>query len=178
MPEIEIKPFTADITPSLQEHFQRNRGESGKEGIYFSPFEPDDPDGPSGLSVEKTQLPLDTPGWLRIFYALDTNSGQVVGHVDLKSDGLKTGLHRCMLGIGIETPYRGMGIGTRLMNSAIEFARSEQSLVWIDLGVFSNNLRAFSLYKQLGFIETGTVRDRFRIGGESIDDIQMVLNVA
>lgn len=178
MPGIEIKPFTVDITSDLLEHFERHLSESGKEGIHFMPFEPDDPDGPSGLSVEKALLPLDTPGWLRVFYALDTDSRQVIGHVDLKSNGLKTGLHRCMLGIGIETAYRGMGLGKRLMNTAIEYARSEESLVWIDLGVFSNNRKAYSLYKQLGFVEIGTIKDRFRIGNESIDDIQMVLNVA
>lgn len=177
MSAIEIKPFTVDVRPGLLEHFQRHRHESGKEGIHFMPFPPDDPDGPTDISIEKALLPLDTPGWQRWFYATDSGSGHIIGHLDLKSDGLRAGLHRCELGIGIETAFRGMGLGKKLMNTAIEFARSEESLAWIDLRVFANNTKARVLYKQLGFTEVGILKDRFRIGSESIDDILMLLNV-
>lgn len=142
------------------------------------PFAPDDPDGPRGFSSEKLQLPLDTPGWQRCFYARHTASGQIIGHVDMKSDGLKTALHRCEPGIGIEKDFRGKGLGKQLMNTAIEFARNTESSAWIDLRVFAHNTKARALYLELGCSEVGVLKDRFQINGELIDDIIMVLDVA
>ncbi len=57
---------------------------------------------------------------------------------------------------------------------AIGWARNS-GLAWIDLGVFRPNLRAQALYRKLGFVELGVTRDRFRLDGESIDDISMTL---
>jgi RimJ/RimL family protein N-acetyltransferase len=43
--------------------------------------------------------------------------------------------------------------------------------------VFAGNARARKLYQRMGFIETGWVRDCFRIDGVTIDDISMVLDL-
>jgi RimJ/RimL family protein N-acetyltransferase len=43
--------------------------------------------------------------------------------------------------------------------------------------VFGHNAAALALYRDLGFEEAGTVTDRFRIDGRSIDDVIMTLNV-
>jgi RimJ/RimL family protein N-acetyltransferase len=174
---IKIHGFKADFCSELEKHLGRHRKESGRNGIHFMPFAPDDPDGPGGISMEKAMLPDDRPGWQRWFCARDSTSGRIIGHVDLRHDGLKASKHRCELGIGIEEAYRGKGIGKRLMNTAIEYARSREFLAWIDLRVFGNNIGARSLYKQLGFTEVGVIRDRFRICGESVDDMMMVLDV-
>lgn len=141
------------------------------------PFAPDDPNGPMGISTDKALLPLGNLGWQRWFYARDADSGNIVGHVDLKHDGLSAGLHRCELGIGIETRYRGAGLGRQLMETALSFARDTGSLAWVDLRVFANNTRALALYRQLGFTEIGVLKDRFRIGDDSIDDIVMTLRI-
>ena len=174
---IEILRFSAELDSALDAHMRRHCGESGRDGIHFMPFEPDDPNGPGGISVEKALMPHHEPGWQRWFCARDIRSGDIVGHVDLKQDGLRTGSHRCELGTGVEQAYRGKGVGRRLMNTAIAYARGQSFLHWIDLRVFANNTRAREFYLQLGFVETGVLRDRFRIGGESIDDVLMVLDV-
>jgi RimJ/RimL family protein N-acetyltransferase len=64
------------------------------------------------------------------------------------------------------------------MNTAIEFAHDSRILMWIDLRVFAHNTAAHALYRSLGFVEIGTVPDRFRIEGESIDDILMTLRLS
>jgi RimJ/RimL family protein N-acetyltransferase len=175
---VEIKQFTAAIRSELEEHLQRHVKESGRNGIHFMPFTSDDPDGPGEISMEKALLPIDRPGWQRWFCAQDTVSGVIIGHVDLKHDGLRVGSHRCELGIGIEESYRSNGLGKQLMNAAIDYACGKEFLTWIDLRVFGNNTWARALYQQLGFVEVGVLRDRFRIGGESIDDVLMVLDVS
>jgi RimJ/RimL family protein N-acetyltransferase len=178
MTTVEIKPLAVETSANLLEHFTRHRRESGVDGMHFMPFAPDDPDGPEGVSVEKVFWPLDKPGWQRWFCAHDTTSGTIIGHVNLKSDSLKAGLHRCELGMGIEKAYRGLGLGKALMERAINFSRGSKELSWIDLRVFAHNSPALALYRKSGFTEVGILRDRFRIQGQSIDDIVMVLNVA
>jgi len=148
------------------------------------PFDPDDPQGPRGLDVEALAWPLDRPGWHRWFVAEaapDTTGGnpdpRIVGHVNLKGDGLRTGVHRCELGIGIERPWRGTGLGRQLMTTALAFAENAPGLAWVDLRVFAHNARARQLYERLGFEEIGVVRDRLRIRGEVIDDVLMTRRV-
>lgn len=173
---VVIEPVSERVMPRLLEHFERHRQESGRDGdSHFMPFEPDGEAGPVGLDPERWQWPLDRPGWQRWFLAIDQD--RVVGHVDLKGDGLATGQHRCTLGIGIERPWRGRGLGRRLMVTAMDFARQAPSLEWLDLNVMGGNLRARRLYEVLGFEVIGTIRDRFRLQGEPVDDVLMTLSV-
>ena len=171
-----IRPLIRADAAGFQRHFVRHRAESGRGDHHFMPFAPDDPDGPDGLDVDALNRALNEPGWQRWFVALDDRTN-IVGHVDLKGDGLKTGQHRCELGIGIERGYRGAGLGRRLMATAIEFARGIETLTWIDLRVFSHNAAGRALYLAMGFSEAGTLVDRFRIEGQTVDDVIMTLKV-
>jgi RimJ/RimL family protein N-acetyltransferase len=139
------------------------------------PFAADDPEGPAGVHLDKLEVPVTEPGWERAFVAM-AGSQQFVGHVCLKSSRLRTMLHRCELGLGVEVAWRGQGLGERLMQTAIEFARRQQ-LHWVHLSTFSHNFPAQALYRKLGFRETGFVRDCFRIDGQSIDDVLMTLQL-
>lgn len=173
---INISPFKPSDHQRLLQHVKRHRSESGIGGSHFMPFAPGDPTGPKGISIDQAFWALDQPGWQRWFCAHEVASGQIIGHIDLKSDPLRAGLHRCELGIGIENAYRRNGLGRRLMTEAISFVRGNKGIDWIDLRVFANNLPARSLYKSLGFVEVGTVTDRFRIDSERIDDVIMTLH--
>lgn len=163
-----------DVT-RFQEHFSRHRAESGRGDQHFLPFAPDDREGPN-LDVDALNRTLDEPGWQRWIIAIDDEEN-IVGHVDLKGDGLKTGRHRCELGIGIEREHRGKGLGRRLMETAVEFARDAGTLTWVDLRVFAHNAAARALYLDMGFSEVGTLVDRFRIEGQTVDDVIMTLKV-
>lgn len=172
---IHIRAATAADQSLLQNHLLRHRAESGRGDIHFMPFAPGDSDAPAGLNAASLSLALDSRSWQRWFVAIV--DGQVVGHVSLKGDDLNTGLHRCELGIGVERTHRDQRIGIALMNTAIDFARSADELSWVDLLVFAHNTRARALYRSLGFIEVATLVDRFRIEGESVDDVVMALAV-
>jgi len=145
--------------------------------MHFMPFAPGSIDGPKGPDPLNLNLPLQVSGWERCFCAFDTQANRIIGHVDLKGGRLETEMHRCILGIGIEANYCGQGLGTILMQTVIEFARSEPQLHWIELGVFADNVRARALYRKMGFVETGTTPDRFRINGVVIDDVMMLLKL-
>ncbi len=170
------EPGDAADIDALAAHFYRHRLESGVgDDWHFMPFEPGASDGPRGPDPAVISRTLDQPGWQRWWVGAD--DGLVVGHVNLKGESLVTASHRCELGIGIERGYRGRGLGRALMVRALEFARREPALVWVDLKVFAHNLPARALYQTLGFEEVGVVADRFRIAGDSVDDVVMTLRV-
>ncbi len=171
-----IRPLIAGDRARFRDHLERHRRESGRGESHFLPFVPGDREGPKGVDFAVLERPLDEPGWHRAWVAV-AGDGEIVGHVELKGDGVKTGLHRCELGIGIERACRGGGLGRRLMDTAIEFARGVETLAWIDLRVFAHNAAGRALYLSLGFVEVGRVADRFRIDGESIDDLVMTLEI-
>jgi|JI8StandDraft_1071087.scaffolds.fasta_scaffold39601_3 GNAT superfamily N-acetyltransferase len=108
-------------------------------------------------------------------YKRDVN--EFVGHLTLRCGGIPASAHRARLGMGIEKPYRSMGIGQALMTVAVQWAREQDSISWIDLSVFSKNRAARSLYSAHGFKEVYTITDALRIENEIIDDVQMTLKV-
>lgn len=171
-----IRPVGIADRDRLAAHFARHWAESGRGEPPFMPFAPGGAGQPRPVDGQPLALPLSEPGWQRIFAAV-TDAGDIVGHVDLTGDRLHTGLHRCRLGIGIERAHRGQGLGRRLMQTAIAFAEAADSIAWLDLRVFAHNRNARSLYLALGFDEIGTVIDRFRIDGLSVDDVIMTLDV-
>jgi RimJ/RimL family protein N-acetyltransferase len=174
---LPIRPLTRQHVRLFDEHFFRHKAESGRGDYHFMPFEPGDAEGPRGLDARLLELPLDAPGWQRWWVAWSADERSIVGHVNLKGDHLKTGLHRCELGVGIERAHRAHGLGRCLMAQAIDFCRAAPSLVWLDLRVFGHNTNARGLYTTLGFVEVGVLADRFRIGADQIDDVIMTLKV-
>lgn len=178
MNQFPIRPLTIDNLPLLNAHMIRHRSESGCGGDHhFMPFVPNDNAAPTHPAAGSLIRGLDELAWQRWFIAF-VDDDTVAGHIDLKGDSLRTGLHRCMLGIGIERPYRGAGLGRRLMQTAIDFAKAAPSLEWVDLCVFGHNAPARALYRAMGFQEDGTIPDRFRIRDDIVDDVLMSLNVA
>jgi ribosomal protein S18 acetylase RimI-like enzyme len=170
-----IRAVTLDDRKPFEEHIVRIRAESMPDDP-FTPVTAADRIDASKLDFEVYALPLTEPTWRRAF-VLVAADGTFVGHADLKGDRFVAGLHRCELGIGIERPYRRLGFGRRLLEHALDFARAAGTIEWVDLYVFGHNVTARALYESLGFRETGTVRDRFRIGGRAIDDVGMALKI-
>ncbi len=169
-----IRLLAVDDLPRLLDHGERLWAE--REVIRSRPFA----HGTSydrGPREERLRTEWSTPvtdvKWSRC-WALVAGDHTVVGHCDLKGGAIASELHRATLGIGIEAAHRDRGHGRALCEAAIAWARDQQ-LAWIDLGVFGGNARARALYRKLGFIEVGTTKDRFRVDGESIDDISMTL---
>ena len=74
--------------------------------------------------------------------------------------------HVAELGMAIHDEWQGKGIGTALMQAAIELADSWLALSRLELTVFTDNEAAIRLYKNCGFEIEGTHRRyAFRDGG-------------
>jgi RimJ/RimL family protein N-acetyltransferase len=160
------------------DHLQRHFRESGKEGDpIFHPvpdFESWDKEKMCAELKKKWAAPLNEP-WERAWILRDGN--QIVGHATLRGGFLAAGLHRCIYAIGLERSARGLGLGRALTLACRQWAATEAGLEWIDLRVFSHNKPARKLYDSLGFEFIGETKDMFRVNGESIDDIHMVLRL-
>ena len=86
--------------------------------------------------------------------------------------------HSCKIGVTVLANYRNLGIGTKLIEYILSWAKKNE-MMRVELDVFSNNPRAYALYKRLGFDEEGRKKNAVFIIDESpkksyCDIIEMV----
>ena len=84
--------------------------------------------------------------------------------------------HRADLGLSVLKEYWNRGIGSRLMESLIKYAR-ENGIELIYLDVRSDNSSAIHLYNKYGFRKTGSYPAYFKIGDAYFDFDLMVLDL-
>ncbi len=84
--------------------------------------------------------------------------------------------HVGVLGIGIKSGFRGIGIGTAIMKTLIEEAKKAGLKVLI-LDVFDTNKTAKELYKKMGFKEVGKIPKGICRNGKYIDLVKMSLEL-
>jgi ribosomal protein S18 acetylase RimI-like enzyme len=90
--------------------------------------------------------------------------GAVVGWCDLTPKDRPVYAHAGVLGMGLLPPFRGRGIGTRLMTTVLNAAR-RAGLHRVELTVRESNTSAIALYKAMGFEVEGCFRDAVRVDG-------------
>ena len=98
-------------------------------------------------------------------------AGEVIGsiHVDASRHGFGE------IGMAILREWRGRGVGSALMEAAIDWAR-ERGLHKLSLGVFAHNTAGLALYRKYGFVEEGRrIKHYRRQSGELWDSIEMGL---
>lgn len=86
------------------------------------------------------------------FVAVDS-AGRRKGGLRLSSDDSPDG-HGWVIGVGIEADARHQGVGQRLMEAAISYARMAGD-AYLFLMVDPANAAAIALYRRTGFLETG-----------------------
>jgi ribosomal protein S18 acetylase RimI-like enzyme len=81
-----------------------------------------------------------------------------------------------VLGIGIKSPYRGIGIGTIIMEMLIEESKKAGLKVLV-LDVFDTNRIARKFYEKIGFKEVGRIPKGIFKNGIYIDLTRMALEL-
>jgi len=108
-----------------------------------------------------------------VLWELAEVDGELAGTLTLSRYGnLAKTKHIRELEIGIAKPFRGIGVGTALMDCAIRWA-DRRKVKKVILSVFSTNGRALSLYKKFGFLREGTRKKQYLIDGEYVDEVMM-----
>ena len=103
------------------------------------------------------------------------SGGRIVGQLTLDGGKRRNVRHAAILGITVAQEWRGQGVGRRLMEYAIEWAREGAILTRIELHVFTRNENAIRLYESCGFQLEGHRRHPVRRDGEYLDDLVMSL---
>lgn len=79
------------------------------------------------------------------------------------------------IGMMVDADWRGRGVGTALVDAAVEWARAE-GMHKLTLSVFPHNEAAIALYRKFGFVEEGLRRRHIRrANGDLWDLIEMGL---
>ncbi len=87
---------------------------------------------------------------------------------------LSKGKHRAVFGITINKNEWGKGLGTEMIKKVIKTAKAI-GYTQLELGVFSENLRALKLYEKMGFSECGRIPYAAKKSdGHFMDEILMV----
>lgn len=102
-------------------------------------------------------------------------AGRIVGMLNCKGGTRRAKRHEVVLGISVAREWRGKGVGKKLMERAVEWARGTGVVTRIELIVFARNEVARHLYESLGFVVEGCLRRAIRRNGEYFDDLVMGL---
>jgi RimJ/RimL family protein N-acetyltransferase len=132
--------------------------------------------GEFNLTVEEERaiLEADAKSDNSVFMVAEVD-GQIIGLLGCTGGMRQANRHSTYLGMSIRKEWREQGIGTALMQAAIEWARGTGIITRMELEVFAHNARAIHVYEKCGFQAEGIRRKAFFRDGQYIDSIVMAL---
>ena len=183
---LSVRMLAVEDAPAFVDHLVRNAPSPGVRSPPISDPFPSSQKIDAAAYLKSAQrrwlIPAGEPGWGRAWGVFANSSFEkdfLVGEVTLSTSRLiETQMHRAILGMGIEPSYRGNGLGTEMLKTALSWAKEQHFLAWVDLGVFAHNAPARRLYANFGFQEIGRCVDCFRVDDVRVDDIQMTLDLS
>jgi RimJ/RimL family protein N-acetyltransferase len=105
-------------------------------------------------------------------YVVAEVDGKVVGNSELGRKTNGRDKHVGTIGIAIRDGFREIGIGTEMIKTQIDQAKS-MGLKVLTLSAFANNERAHHVYQKVGFADTGRIPKKFFKEGNYIDETLM-----
>ena len=103
----------------------------------------------------------------------DMESGRLVGHIGLYYIDLIARKAEFSIYIG-DMAFRGKGIGSDALRTLIKYGFEELNLNKIWCEVYSNNA-AVDIYRKVGFVDEGVLRQNAFKNGEYVDGIVLSL---
>lgn len=101
-------------------------------------------------------------------------NNEIVGLIDFSNGPRARISHTGDFGMSVDASFRGLGIGTILLHSLIDWAKNTDKIEKINLRVHSDNDIAIGLYKKLGFVIEGVQKKDLKYGpNKYIDTILM-----
>lgn len=99
----------------------------------------------------------------------------IVGMLNARRGSRKRVQHICHFGISIQEAHCNNGLGGRMIQMLLDWAKQDAQIEKVSLEVFSHNERGIHLYKKLGFViegkkekhakfEDGTYTDEYVMG--------------
>jgi RimJ/RimL family protein N-acetyltransferase len=169
-PELQPAAVTMDvrIVPIARHHlagFHSALDRVAREGRHLAMLE-----APSFVRTRRFVLDSLKAGAIHVVAVAGYD--EVVGWCDLRPKSAPTLRHSAVLGMGLTAPYRGQGLGSRMLAATLD-AAGQAGLQRAELVVRADNAPASALYRRFGFRLEGTLRDYLRVDGVSHDALQM-----
>ena len=109
-----------------------------------------------------------------LFMLVACAEGEVVGNLGLETSPNRPRMrHAGSIGMAVRDDWQGKGVGTALMEAALDLADNWLNLMRIELRVYVDNSAAVALYKKFGFEIEGTHRRLAFRNGEYVDAYSM-----
>jgi putative acetyltransferase len=100
---------------------------------------------------------------------------QVVGHLNIHtSPDRPRRRHAGQIGMAVRDDFQGQGVGTALLQAALDLADSWLNLRRMELEVYTDNEPAVRMYQRAGFVIEGTLRQYTFRDGKYVDVYAMV----
>ncbi|XP_015972760.1 uncharacterized protein LOC107496078 [Arachis duranensis] len=94
----------------------------------------------------------------KLAYYSDICVGAIACRLEKKENGGQIRVY--IMTLGVLAPYRGLGIGTKLLNHVLDLC-SKQNISEVYLHVQTNNEDAINFYKKFGFEITETIQNYY-----------------
>ena len=102
---------------------------------------------------------------------------EIVGNIDLTGNRRKIMEHTAVIGMGMLKEWRNTGLGTALLKLTIEWAKENSILELLWLQVYTDNELGLCLYRKIGFVENGIMKNFFKQDGKYFDNLTMTMNL-
>jgi putative acetyltransferase len=129
------------------------------------------------------QLPLQSVEGVRKRFFSETREGlyhlvacmdeEVVGHLGLETFTRPRRRHVGEIGMAVRDDWQSQGVGTALMEAALDLADNWLNLTRIELSVYTDNAAGTALYEKFGFEIEGTHRRYAFRNGDYVDAYSM-----
>jgi L-phenylalanine/L-methionine N-acetyltransferase len=108
------------------------------------------------------------------YHLLAVVEDQIAGHLGLTTDPNRPRRkHAGGIGMSVHDDFQGQGVGTALLEAAVDMADNWLNLLRLELTVFVDNEPAVRLYKKCGFAIEGTLRHHSFRAGRYVDVYSM-----
>jgi putative acetyltransferase len=100
-------------------------------------------------------------------------AGEVVGNLGLTRLTRPRRAHVGEIGMGVREDWQSQGVGSALMQAALDLADNWLGLRRLELTVYADNAPAIALYRKFGFAVEGTHRAYSIRNGAYVDTLSM-----
>lgn len=128
--------------------------------------------------LERVQSHIDMieHGHFYSLVAIDPEAGEVVGNASFRFAVRKKLAHSAELGMGVLPSHQRVGLGSMMLDRAIEDMRRHPTIERLDLTVIASNTHARKMYQRAGFVEEGLkLRALRQPDGRYDDEVMMAM---
>ena len=97
---------------------------------------------------------------------------KLVGYMVALGGNVMRNQHSAYLVLGVLKDFQGQGIATALFNRIFEWAK-EIDISRLELTVIKDNIKAFNLYRKMGFVLEGEKVHSLKINGEFVNEYSL-----